>query len=83
MLAIREIKQVDTDSVTIKIPESFRKKKIEIILLPYPERESQDRPTDKLMLFDQLVENAKSRNLKIDSGIDIDAIMNEMNNGLC
>lgn len=83
MLAIREIRQVDTDSVTIKIPETFRKKKIEIIQLPYPESESKDRQTDKLMQFDQLVENARHRNLKIDSAIDIDAIMNEMNNGLC
>lgn len=83
MLAIREIRQVDAGSVTIKIPETFRKKKIEIILLPYPERASKERQTDKLMQFDQLVENARSRNLKIDSAIDIDAIMNEMNNGLC
>ncbi|HLP46907.1 MAG TPA: hypothetical protein VK469_13215, partial [Candidatus Kapabacteria bacterium] len=63
------------------IPETFRKRKIEIILLPYSEMASKDRPTDKLMQFDQLVENARSRNLKIDSSIDIDAIMNEMNNG--
>jgi hypothetical protein len=35
------------------------------------------------MQFDQLVENAKTRNFKIDKNIDVDDLMNEMNNGLC
>ena len=42
-----------------------------------------DLTTDKLMQFDQLVENAGKRNIKIDKSINIDDLMNEMNNGLC
>ena len=83
MLAIREIRQADRGTVTIKIPETFRKKKIEIIVLPYPDIISDDRQTVKLAQFDQLLENAKKRNLKIDKSVNIDALMNEMNNGLC
>lgn len=83
MLAFREIRQVDSETVTVRIPEEFRKKKIEIIVLPYSDMISEDRQTDKLMKFDQLVENAKRRNFKIDKNIDIDDLMNEMNNGLC
>ncbi len=83
MLAFREIRQVDSETVTVRIPEEFRKKKVEIIVLPYSDMISEDRKTDKLMKFDQLVENAKRRNFKIDKNIDIDNLMNEMNNGLC
>lgn len=83
MLAIREIKKVDAETITIKIPKNFREKEVEIIILPYTDRSSEDRPTGKLKQFDQLVKNAKKRNIKIDKTINIDALMNEMNNGLC
>ena len=83
MQAIREIRQVDSETITVKIPEYFRGKKVEIIVLPYSDIISEDRQEDKLMQFDQLVENAKTRNFKIDKNIDVDDLMNEMNNGLC
>ena len=75
MQAIREIRQVDSETITVKIPEYFREKKVEIIVLPYSDIISEDRQADKLMQFDQLVENAKTRNFKIDKNIDIDDLM--------
>lgn len=83
MQAIREIRQADSDTVTVRIPEEFREKKIEIIVLPYIDSVPENRRAERLMKFDQLVENAKKRNFKIDKAIDVDALMNEMNNGLC
>ncbi|UCH93093.1 MAG: hypothetical protein JSV88_22790 [Candidatus Aminicenantes bacterium] len=83
MQAIREIITAGADTVTIRIPEEFREKQVEIIVLPYAGTLPNNLKTDKLKQFDQLVENAKKRNLKIDKNINIDDIMNEMNNGLC
>jgi hypothetical protein len=34
MEAIREIREVTSDTVSVKIPEAFRKRRIEIIILP-------------------------------------------------
>ena len=83
MQAIREIRKVDADTVTVRIPEEFREKEIEIIILSYTDTTPKDQKADKLMQFDLLVENAKKRNLKINKNINIDDLMNEMNNGLC
>ena len=82
MQAIREIITADADTVTVSIPEEFREKQLEIIILPYPGTLPNNPKTDKLKQFDQLVENAKKRNLRIDKDINIDNLMNEMNNGL-
>jgi hypothetical protein len=83
MQAVREIIRADSETVTVKIPEEFRNKDVELILLPFPDIVSKNRKGDKLARFDRMVKNAKKRNLKIDPGIDIDALMGEMNNGLC
>ena len=83
MPAIREIKKVDSDTITVKIPEEFRGKEVEIIVLPYSDKISEDNPVNKLKQFDQLIKNIKKRNIKIDKDINIDELMNEMNNGLC
>ena len=83
MQAIREIITADADTITVRIPEEFREKQVEIIVLPYQEISPRYPKTDKLKQFDQLVDNAKKRNLKIDKDINIDDLMNEMNNGLC
>jgi hypothetical protein len=83
MQAIREIITAGSEAVTVRIPEEFKEKPVEIIILPYPGTLPNNPKTDKLKQFDQLVENAKKRNFKIDKNINIDDMMNEMNNGLC
>lgn len=83
MLAIREIKKVDSDTITVRVPEEFKEKEVEIIVLPYSDKISGDKPVNKLKQFDRLIENIKKRNIKIDKDINIDELMNEMNNGLC
>jgi hypothetical protein len=83
MQAVREIRKADFETITVRIPEEFRYKEVEIILLPFPGINSREKKTDNLAKFDHLVEEAKKRNITIDKHIDIDAIMNEMNNGLC
>lgn len=83
MQAFREIRQVDSDTVTVRIPEEFREKQIEIIVLPYTDVIPDHQRTELLMEFDRMVDNARKRNIKIDKTIDIDELMNEMNNGLC
>ncbi|MGD2086773.1 MAG: hypothetical protein PVH61_11370 [Candidatus Aminicenantes bacterium] len=37
MEALREIREIDSDKLVIEIPESFRKRKVEIIVLPIDE----------------------------------------------
>lgn len=83
MQVIREIREVNAATITVKIPEAFREKKLEIIVQPYFDDKPDARQADKLVQFDQMVENARKRNIKIDEGIAVDALMNEMNNGLC
>ena len=83
MQAIRQIIKAGSETVTVKIPADFRNKDVEIILLPFSDAVSNDRKDEKLVQFDRLVKSAKKRNIKIDQRIDIDALMNEMNNGLC
>lgn len=83
MRAFREIRKVESDTVTVRIPREFREKQIEIIVLPYTDVIPDHQQTELLMEFDRMVENAEKRNLKIDKAIDIDELMNEMNNGLC
>lgn len=83
MQAIREIRRIDSGTITLKIPEEFREREVEVIVLPCAERDTKDQTHEKLMQFDRLVENARKRNIRIDKDIDIDAVMNEMNNGLC
>jgi hypothetical protein len=34
MEIIREIREIDSDTITITIPKAFRKKKVEILVLP-------------------------------------------------
>jgi hypothetical protein len=51
--------------------------------LPFSDKTAKTRKSDKLAQFDRLVEKAKKRDITIDKNIDIDALMNEMNNGLC
>ncbi|MFC2145863.1 hypothetical protein ACFLRT_00715 [Acidobacteriota bacterium] len=82
MQAVREIRRADSETVTVRILEEFRHIEVEIIVLPFSDITSKDQKDDKLAQFDRLVENAKKRNFRIDKSIDIDAIMNEMNNGL-
>ena len=83
MQAIREIRKVDSASITVRIPEEFREKEVEIIVLPYPGTVSEVGPVNKLKQFDRMIENVKKRNITIDKDINIDELMNEMNNGLC
>ena len=86
MQAVREIRRVDSETVTVRIPKELRYKEVEIIVLPFSFKTvkmPKTRKPDKLAQFDRLVEKAKKRNITIDKSIDIDAIMNEMNNGLC
>jgi hypothetical protein len=83
MQAIREIRQLDSETITLKIPGYFKEKKVEIIVLPYSDTTPENRQAEKLMQFDRLVKNAKKRNFKIDKTINVDELMNEMNNGLC
>ncbi|MCK4766259.1 MAG: hypothetical protein KAW12_28955 [Candidatus Aminicenantes bacterium] len=78
MLAIREIKKVESDTITVKVPEEFRKQDVEIIILPYTDIVPRDNRVDKLKQFDSLVKTAKKRDLKIDRNIDIDELMNKM-----
>jgi hypothetical protein len=37
MEALREVREIDSDKLVIEIPESFRKRKVEIIVLPIDE----------------------------------------------
>ncbi len=83
MQAIREIRRIDSSTITLRIPEEFREREVEIIVFPCAEKDTGDRTQEKLMRFDRLVENARKRNIRIDKDVDIDAVMNEMNNGLC
>jgi hypothetical protein len=83
MQAIREIRQLDSETITLKIPGYFKEKKVEIIVLPYSDTTPENRQAEKLMQFDRLVKNAKKRNFKIDKTINVNELMNEMNNGLC
>ena len=34
MQMIREFREIDSDEIVIKVPRSFRKKKVEVIILP-------------------------------------------------
>lgn len=52
MQAIREIREIDSDSVVIKIPEEFRKRKVEIIVLPID-----DTITEKRKRFSRFLKN--------------------------
>jgi len=83
MEAVREIRHADSNQLTVNIPDEFIEREVEIIVLPYSEKISHNHRTEELMRFDQLVENAKRRAIKIDKHIDIDNLMNEMNDGLC
>lgn len=40
MQAIREIRKVDSETITIKIPGEFIGKYVEIVILPYDEPEN-------------------------------------------
>ena len=41
MEAIRRIEQVQDDKLTLLLPEFFRGKKVEVIVLPFQEREAE------------------------------------------
>lgn len=83
MQAIREIRRISSGTITLNIPEEFRERDVEIILLPITDEAPENRAGEKLEQFDQVVKNAKERNITIDKNIDIDELMAEMNNGLC
>ncbi|NIM16444.1 MAG: hypothetical protein GTO45_31005 [Candidatus Aminicenantes bacterium] len=41
MQAIREIRKVDSETITINVPEEFIGKYVEIVILPYDEPEDE------------------------------------------
>lgn len=42
MKVIREIREINSDEIIIKVPKEFKRKKVEIILLPIEELEDEE-----------------------------------------
>ena len=75
---IREIVCPQKRQLMIEIPQQYVHKKLEVLVLPFFEMDKPGKNEDK---YDEdlqkLFKNAP--NVKIDKGIDIDALMNEVN----
>ena len=50
MIAIREIQEVKSGTVTIDLPNNWRVKKVEIIILPIEERSNEEKSLSELLL---------------------------------
>ena len=50
MIAIREIQEVKSGSVTIDLPNTWRVKRVEIIILPVEETSNDDKSLSELLL---------------------------------
>lgn len=50
MQAIREVKNVKGRSITIDLPEGFRKGKVEVIVLPYIETTEKKKNVEDLLM---------------------------------
>jgi len=51
MRALREIRQITSDTITIAVPSAFRDLKVEIIVLPLDETEGTNWPQDFIARF--------------------------------
>jgi cysteinyl-tRNA synthetase len=63
MQALREIYEVTSNTVTLKIPKTFPYKKVEIIVLPLEEREQREKAeswetTDRI--YEELVRSGRT-----------------------
>ena len=48
MEIIREIRDIDSDKITIKVPKEFRKKRVEILVLPIETSEKEETVSEDL-----------------------------------
>ena len=54
MEIIREIRNIDSDKITIKVPKEFRKKKVEILVFPIETSEKQETVSEDIDMEDEL-----------------------------
>lgn len=69
------IRTTDAETLTIRVPEELRRKNVQITMMPCDDKADS---TNDLILFDQLVEEAKQRDFNIDKNVDINALMDDM-----
>jgi hypothetical protein len=76
---IREIVRPTKQQLMIEIPRQYVNKNLEVLILPFFEMDSAGEMEDTGYDEDlqKLFKNAS--NIKIDKGVDIDALMNEVN----
>ncbi len=76
---IREIVRPAKQQLMIEIPRQYVNKNLEVLVLPFFEMDSAGKTEDTGYDEDlqKLFKNAS--NIKIDKGVDIDALMNEVN----
>jgi hypothetical protein len=85
---IREIRKVEDQHLVITIPRDYIHKELEILVFPISE-DIEEFPNainpntaQNLKKFKLLMEQAKRSNIKVEKGVDIDDLIDEMNNDL-
>ena len=85
---IREIRRVENQRLVITIPREYIHKELEILVFPisngseeFPKAISPN-AAENLKKFRLLMEQAKRSNIKVEKGVDIDDLIDEMNNDL-
>lgn len=85
---IREIRRVENQRLVITIPREYIHKELEILVFPisndieeFPKTISPN-AAENLKKFKLLMEQAKRSNIKVEKGVDIDDLIDEMNNDL-